>query len=177
LQLKKRKTDNPALIKNRKGANGTEAEASSSSIGISSAESLKRQKNDNASFKLQRPRVHDESPAKLVKYAGTVQHQQQQLQKKSATPIIKVSKIESQKSQNIHSADKDKMSKKELLEKAELQVKSSLKPFYANDEISKDTYKIIMRKCVEKVYDKSKVKNVETAKVENLVKAYVSKYT
>ncbi len=56
-------------------------------------------------------------------------------------------------------------------------IKGFLKPFYAKGVISKESYKIIMRKCVEKVYASSKNHDIVTSKVKRLVEGYVEKYS
>ncbi|KAJ6653629.1 hypothetical protein lerEdw1_009005 [Lerista edwardsae] len=67
-------------------------------------------------------------------------------------------------------------SKKLLIqEKAAQEVKLAIKPFYQNKDISKEEYKEIVRKAVDKVCH-SKSGEVNSAKVANLVKAYVDKY-
>lgn len=54
-------------------------------------------------------------------------------------------------------------------------MKTAIKPFYQRKEITKDEYKEIVRKAVEKVCH-SKSGEVNSSKVANLVKAYVDKY-
>ena len=63
-----------------------------------------------------------------------------------------------------------------LMLKAEDRVKTYLKPFFARGLVSKESYKIIMRKCVEKVYDKSKIGTIRDEKIALLVKEYVTRY-
>ena len=53
------------------------------------------------------------------------------------------------------------------------QVKKYLKPMYVNDGVTKQQYKAIMKKCVTKLYDKSKSEAIHPHRVEKLVKAYV----
>ncbi|XP_036373620.1 protein SCAF11 isoform X1 [Megalops cyprinoides] len=73
-------------------------------------------------------------------------------------------------------ADSSKKEKKlQIQEKAIQEVKTAIKPFYQNKEITKDEYKEIVRKAVEKVCH-SKSGEVNSGKVANLVKAYVEKY-
>uniref|UniRef100_A0A8C8IZ18 RING-type domain-containing protein n=1 Tax=Oncorhynchus tshawytscha TaxID=74940 RepID=A0A8C8IZ18_ONCTS len=60
-------------------------------------------------------------------------------------------------------------------ERAVNEVKAAMKPYYQNKDITKDEYKEIVRKAVEKVCH-SKSGEVNSGKVANLVKAYVDKY-
>ena len=54
------------------------------------------------------------------------------------------------------------------------QIKIYLKPAYNQGVMDKDTYKTIMKRCVEKVYDKSKTENVSAERVKRLVEAYIT---
>lgn len=73
-------------------------------------------------------------------------------------------------------ADSSKKEKKQQIqEKAINEVKTAIKPFYQKKEITKEEYKEIVRKAVEKVCH-SKSGEVNSGKVANLVKAYVDKY-
>uniref|UniRef100_A0A3B3VM09 RING-type domain-containing protein n=1 Tax=Poecilia latipinna TaxID=48699 RepID=A0A3B3VM09_9TELE len=73
-------------------------------------------------------------------------------------------------------ADSSKKEKKQQIqEKAINEVKTAIKPFYQRKEITKEEYKEIVRKAVEKVCH-SKSGEVNSSKVANLVKAYVDKY-
>ncbi|XP_058883496.1 protein SCAF11-like isoform X3 [Acipenser ruthenus] len=63
----------------------------------------------------------------------------------------------------------------QIQEKAVQEVKLAIKPYYQNKDITKDEYKEIVRKAVEKVCQ-SKSGEVNSGKVANLVKAYVDKY-
>uniref|UniRef100_A0A1A8J5V7 SR-related CTD-associated factor 11 n=1 Tax=Nothobranchius kuhntae TaxID=321403 RepID=A0A1A8J5V7_NOTKU len=73
-------------------------------------------------------------------------------------------------------ADSSKKEKKQQIqEKAVNEVKTAIKPFYQKKEITKEEYKEIVRKAVEKVCH-SKSGEVNSSKVANLVKAYVDKY-
>ncbi|XP_048221868.1 protein SCAF11 isoform X2 [Perognathus longimembris pacificus] len=65
--------------------------------------------------------------------------------------------------------------KLQIQEKAAQEVKLAIKPFYQNKDITKEEYKEIVRKAVDKVCH-SKSGEVNSAKVANLVKAYVDKY-
>nr|XP_033814679.1 protein SCAF11 isoform X2 [Geotrypetes seraphini] len=74
------------------------------------------------------------------------------------------------------STDNFKKDKKlQIQEKAAEEVKLAIKPFYQNKDITKEEYKEIVRKAVDKVCH-SKSGEVDSAKVANLVKAYVDKY-
>ena len=68
-----------------------------------------------------------------------------------------------------------KPEKAALMERAEDKVKTYLKPFFARGIICKESYKHIMRKCVEKVYEKSKLTHIKDEKISQLVESYVSK--
>uniref|UniRef100_A0A3Q0SQJ8 SR-related CTD-associated factor 11 n=1 Tax=Amphilophus citrinellus TaxID=61819 RepID=A0A3Q0SQJ8_AMPCI len=73
------------------------------------------------------------------------------------------------------SSKKEKVTKQQIQEKAINEVKTAIKPFYQKKEITKEEYKEIVRKAVEKVCH-SKSGEVNSGKVANLVKAYVDKY-
>ena len=71
-----------------------------------------------------------------------------------------------------------KAKKIELMETAEDKVKTFLKPFFAREIISKEDYKNILKKCVQKVYERSKLtpnSDIPDEKVAKLVQAYVTK--
>ncbi|KAK7895984.1 hypothetical protein WMY93_021309 [Mugilogobius chulae] len=73
-------------------------------------------------------------------------------------------------------ADSSKKEKKQQIqEQAINEVKNAMKPYYQKKEITKEEYKEIVRKAVEKVCH-SKSGEVNSSKVANLVKAYVDKY-
>ncbi|XP_057180712.1 protein SCAF11 isoform X2 [Triplophysa rosa] len=73
-------------------------------------------------------------------------------------------------------ADSSKKEKKlQIQERAINEVKAAIKPYYQKNEITKEEYKEIVRKAVEKVCH-SKSGEVNADKVSNLVKAYVDKY-
>ncbi|KAK6318115.1 hypothetical protein J4Q44_G00114060 [Coregonus suidteri] len=70
----------------------------------------------------------------------------------------------------------DKYIKKlHMQERAIEEVKLAIKPFYQKRDITKDEYKDIVRKAVQKVCH-SKSGEINPVKVANLVKAYVDKY-
>ncbi|XP_036916984.1 protein SCAF11 isoform X4 [Sturnira hondurensis] len=71
--------------------------------------------------------------------------------------------------------DGKQMQKLQIQEKAAQEVKLAIKPFYQNKDITKEEYKEIVRKAVDKVCH-SKSGEVNSTKVANLVKAYVDKY-
>ncbi|KAJ8007142.1 hypothetical protein DPEC_G00114480 [Dallia pectoralis] len=68
-----------------------------------------------------------------------------------------------------------KEKKQQIRERAVNEVKAAIKPYYQKKDITKDEYKEIVRKAVEKVCH-SKSGEVNSGKVANLVKAYVDKY-
>ena len=77
------------------------------------------------------------------------------------------------------SSSLSKAKKIELMETAEEKVKTFLKPFFAREIISKEDYKNILKKCVHKVYERSKLtpnSDIVDEKVAKLVQAYVTKY-
>lgn len=74
-----------------------------------------------------------------------------------------------------HKAQSGGSKKEKIQEKAVNEVKNAMKPYYQKKEITKDEYKEIVRKAVEKVCH-SKSGEVNSSKVANLVKAYVDKY-
>ncbi|KAK2536652.1 Phrf1 [Columba guinea] len=75
----------------------------------------------------------------------------------------------------------DKMKNEEYMKKLHMQeraveeVKLAIKPFYQKREITKEEYKNIVRKAVQKICH-SKSGEINPMKVANLVKAYVEKY-
>ncbi|KAM4846554.1 PHD and RING finger domain-containing protein 1 isoform 2-T6 [Thomomys bottae] len=77
------------------------------------------------------------------------------------------------------SAEKTKkeeyMKKLHMQERAVEEVKLAIKPFYQKREVTKEEYKDILRKAVQKICH-SKSGEINPVKVANLVKAYVDKY-
>ncbi|XP_029770795.1 PHD and RING finger domain-containing protein 1 isoform X1 [Suricata suricatta] len=67
------------------------------------------------------------------------------------------------------------MKKLHMQERAVEEVKLAIKPFYQKREVTKDEYKDILRKAVQKICH-SKSGEINPVKVANLVKAYVDKY-
>ncbi|NXN32889.1 PHRF1 protein, partial [Nycticryphes semicollaris] len=67
------------------------------------------------------------------------------------------------------------MKKLHMQERAVEEVKLAIKPFYQKREITKEEYKNILRKAVQKICH-SKSGEINPMKVANLVKAYVEKY-
>ncbi|XP_073687920.1 PHD and RING finger domain-containing protein 1 [Garra rufa] len=67
------------------------------------------------------------------------------------------------------------MKKLHMQERAIEEVKLAIKPFYQKRDITKEEYKEILRKAVQKVCH-SKSGEINPMKVANLVKAYVDKY-
>ncbi|XP_044136316.1 protein SCAF11 isoform X2 [Bufo gargarizans] len=67
------------------------------------------------------------------------------------------------------------LQKIQIQERAAHEVKVAIRPYYQNKDITKDEYKEIVKKAVDKVCH-SKSGEVDSAKVANLIKAYVDKY-
>ncbi|XP_040266543.1 protein SCAF11 isoform X2 [Bufo bufo] len=67
------------------------------------------------------------------------------------------------------------LQKIQIQEKAAHEVKMAIRPYYQNKDITKDEYKEIVKKAVDKVCH-SKSGEVDSSKVANLIKAYVDKY-
>ncbi|XP_053779984.1 PHD and RING finger domain-containing protein 1 isoform X3 [Desmodus rotundus] len=67
------------------------------------------------------------------------------------------------------------MKKLHMQERAVEEVKLAIKPFYQKREVTKEEYKDILRKAVQKICH-SKSGEINPVKVGNLVKAYVGKY-
>lgn len=67
------------------------------------------------------------------------------------------------------------MKKLHMQERAVEEVKLAIKPFYQKREVTKEEYKDILRKAVQKICH-SKSGEINPVKVANLVKAYVDKY-
>ncbi|XP_068443083.1 protein SCAF11 [Clinocottus analis] len=74
-----------------------------------------------------------------------------------------------------HADGSKKEKKQQIQERAVNEVKNAMKPYYQKKEVTKEEYKEIVRKAVEKVCH-SKSGEVNSSKVANLVKAYVDKY-
>ncbi|MEE6498539.1 hypothetical protein FKM82_003150 [Ascaphus truei] len=79
----------------------------------------------------------------------------------------------SKKAENIK--NDEYMKKLHMQERAVEEVKLAIKPFYQKREITKEEYKDILRKAVQKICH-SKSGEINPIKVVNLVKAYVDKY-
>ena len=101
-------------------------------------------------------------------------------QGKSPRPSrVATSDITAVPSSSSSSSSLSKAKKIELMETAEEKVKTFLKPFFAREIISKEDYKNILKKCVHKVYERSKQtpnSDIVDEKVAKLVQAYVTKY-
>ncbi|XP_018108008.1 protein SCAF11 isoform X2 [Xenopus laevis] len=63
----------------------------------------------------------------------------------------------------------------QIQERAAQEVKIAIKPYFQNKDITKEEYKEIVKKAVDKVCH-SKSGEVDSSKVANLIKAYVDKY-
>ena len=61
-----------------------------------------------------------------------------------------------------------------IMKIAEDKVTTYLMPYFRRRHISKDSYKEISRKCVQKVYEKSKLTHVKDEEISRLVESYVS---
>ncbi|XP_069760236.1 protein SCAF11 isoform X2 [Narcine bancroftii] len=90
-----------------------------------------------------------------------------------ATPKTTIEKESLKEEFEIEKPKKDK--KCTIQERAVEEVKLAIKPYYQKKDITKDEYKEIVRKAVDKVCH-SKSGEVIPGKVANLVKAYVEKY-
>ncbi|NXM55617.1 PHRF1 protein, partial [Illadopsis cleaveri] len=88
----------------------------------------------------------------------------------SAEEKIKIPKPSVDKTKN-----EEYMKKLHMQERAVEEVKLAIKPFYQKREITKEEYKSILRKAVQKICH-SKSGEINPVKVANLVKAYVEKY-
>ncbi|KAL4622683.1 PHD and RING finger domain-containing protein 1 [Arapaima gigas] len=121
-----------------------------------------------------------ESPTPVMKkgISVSVPHETQlgseahpgQSQPSQGTPAAK------RKETTQNASQKDKYMKKlHMQERAVEEVKLAIKPFYQKRDITKDEYKDILRKAVQKVCH-SKSGEINPVKVANLVKAYVDKY-
>ncbi|XP_066854074.1 PHD and RING finger domain-containing protein 1 isoform X6 [Anser cygnoides] len=88
----------------------------------------------------------------------------------NAEEKIKVQKPPVDKTKN-----EEYMKKLHMQERAVEEVKLAIKPFYQKREITKEEYKNILRKAVQKICH-SKSGEINPMKVANLVKAYVEKY-
>ncbi|KAH0621010.1 hypothetical protein JD844_021995 [Phrynosoma platyrhinos] len=84
-------------------------------------------------------------------------------------------KIKAPKSPVDKTKNEEYMKKLHMQERAVEEVKLAIKPFYQKREITKEEYKEILRKAVQKICH-SKSGEINPVKVANLVKAYVEKY-
>ncbi|XP_077177484.1 PHD and RING finger domain-containing protein 1 isoform X1 [Paroedura picta] len=84
-------------------------------------------------------------------------------------------KIKAPKSPAEKTKNEEYMKKLHMQERAVEEVKLAIKPFYQKREITKEEYKDILRKAVQKICH-SKSGEINPVKVANLVKAYVEKY-
>ncbi|XP_077787959.1 PHD and RING finger domain-containing protein 1 isoform X3 [Podarcis muralis] len=84
-------------------------------------------------------------------------------------------KVKAPKSPVDKSKNEEYMKKLHMQERAVEEVKLAIKPFYQKREITKEEYKDILRKAVQKICH-SKSGEINPVKVANLVKAYVEKY-
>ncbi|XP_064308496.1 PHD and RING finger domain-containing protein 1 isoform X2 [Phalacrocorax carbo] len=84
-------------------------------------------------------------------------------------------KIKAPKAPVDKTKNEEYMKKLHMQERAVEEVKLAIKPFYQKREITKEEYKNILRKAVQKICH-SKSGEINPMKVANLVKAYVEKY-
>ncbi|KAJ6664956.1 hypothetical protein lerEdw1_005187, partial [Lerista edwardsae] len=84
-------------------------------------------------------------------------------------------KVKALKSPTDKTKNEEYMKKLHMQERAVEEVKLAIKPFYQKREITKEEYKDILRKAVQKICH-SKSGEINPVKVANLVKAYVEKY-
>ncbi|XP_058012849.1 LOW QUALITY PROTEIN: PHD and RING finger domain-containing protein 1 [Ahaetulla prasina] len=84
-------------------------------------------------------------------------------------------KLKASKSPVEKTKNEEYMKKLHMQERAVEEVKLAIKPFYQKREITKEEYKDILRKAVQKICH-SKSGEINPMKVANLVKAYVEKY-
>ncbi|XP_070621657.1 LOW QUALITY PROTEIN: PHD and RING finger domain-containing protein 1 [Erythrolamprus reginae] len=84
-------------------------------------------------------------------------------------------KVKTSKSPVDKTKNEEYMKKLHVQERAVEEVKLAIKPFYQKREITKEEYKDILRKAVQKICH-SKSGEINPMKVANLVKAYVEKY-
>ncbi|NWR66105.1 PHRF1 protein, partial [Bucorvus abyssinicus] len=84
-------------------------------------------------------------------------------------------KIRTPKAPVDRTKNEEYMKKLHMQERAVEEVKLAIKPFYQKREITKEEYKSILRKAVQKICH-SKSGEINPMKVANLVKAYVEKY-
>ncbi|XP_066466845.1 PHD and RING finger domain-containing protein 1 isoform X2 [Tiliqua scincoides] len=84
-------------------------------------------------------------------------------------------KVKALKSPMDKTKNEEYMKKLHMQERAVEEVKLAIKPFYQKREITKEEYKDILRKAVQKICH-SRSGEINPVKVANLVKAYVEKY-
>ncbi|XP_016325172.1 PHD and RING finger domain-containing protein 1 isoform X2 [Sinocyclocheilus anshuiensis] len=108
--------------------------------------------------------------------ATTPQNQDKALSQAESKLMASVSSLPPQDDILQDPNQKDKYIKKlHMQERAIEEVKLAIKPFYQKRDITKEEYKEILRKAVQKVCH-SKSGEINPVKVANLVKAYVDKY-
>lgn len=140
------------------------------------------QNEQNPSFKI--PKKADESKNELKSILKKPNSNEDKTQPKSISkrPEKEAENLIKSNGSDLKSCEKrpekveKKLDKVELMKTAEEKVQTFLKPFYAREIIDKTTYKTIMRKCVQKVYERSKIAPVFPEKVAKLVKEYVDRY-
>ncbi|KAL8170148.1 UNVERIFIED_CONTAM: hypothetical protein K2H54_064711 [Gekko kuhli] len=93
----------------------------------------------------------------------------------ASTGSAEEEKIKAPRSPVEKTKNEEYMKKLHMQERAVEEVKLAIKPFYQKREITKEEYKDILRKAVQKICH-SKSGEINPVKVANLVKAYVEKY-
>nr|XP_056706865.1 PHD and RING finger domain-containing protein 1 [Euleptes europaea] len=93
----------------------------------------------------------------------------------ASTGSAEEEKVNAPKSPVEKTKNEEYMKKLHMQERAVEEVKLAIKPFYQKREITKEEYKEILRKAVQKICH-SKSGEINPVKVANLVKAYVEKY-
>jgi len=184
-----KKTNNPALIKNKvksttnqvTGRNGEEdakkrgqqprphsASASTASKCTTSAERPSKRPTSTSSTSTSTNSSSAKSREAKNEAETTLKRKQQELLS------------EGKKQGGMHASEdhlKKATDKSSLMLKAEEQVKKYLKPLFFRKLVSKENYKIIMRKCVEKIYNKAKIGcTIHDNNVLKLVQDYVKRY-
>ena len=118
-----------------------------------------------------------DKPSLIKNYGNKLQEKCKQRNAESHKSTSSESKSASASTSSPKVLSLSKAKKIELMETAEEKVKTYLKPFFAREIISKEDYKKILGKCVQKVYERSKITpNILDEKVAKLVQAYVSQY-
>merc|ERR1712008_273672 len=158
------KTNNPALIKNK--------------VKSATNQVTGRNGEDDAKKRGQQPRPHSASASTASKCTTSAERPSKRPTSTSSTSTSSSSAksreaneaettlkkkqqellSEGKKHGGMHASEdhlKKATDKSSLMLKAEEQVKKYLKPLFFRKLVSKENYKIIIRKCVEKIYNKT----------------------